>query len=418
MLTFAASGLGAMLLGMALLVSSRLVLAPGDYARFQFVEMTLKVLGWVLILVGSFGLCLGATPLGLLGWVAAVVVVSHVMVRRRTAKQYSLLWVLTAASERGLPLSTSVGALAHEGCDEFARRTRGLYELLDQGASLPEALKRCPGLLPTEATPLVHVGFDCGALAPALRQSAGHREAHTQVWASVAGKLIYVLVMIWFLLYVVQFIFLKIIPSFQKIFYDFDAEPTLSMQVLVSTGNFVAQWAFLVFLLMGMLGALLIYALLWYVGWLRWELPGMSRFTRRLHTASILDAMTLAVRCRCPLDDVFASLVRWYPTRWVRKRLRAAQADVAGGRDWLDALSAQGLLPQADVAVLRSAQRADNLQWALGEMADANRRRLAYRLQTLVQFAFPPVVLLFGLAVGLVGLALLSSLAQLVLRVI
>jgi protein transport protein HofC len=137
-----------------------------------------------------------------------------------------------------------------------------------------------------------------------------------------------------------------------------------------------------------------------------------------MHTAALLDAMVLGFRCRRPLDDVFASLIRWYPTRWVRRRLRAADAAAAGGQDWLDALLAQGLLRPADAAVLRSAQRAGNLEWALGEMAAANRRRLAYRLQAVVQLAFPPVVLSLGLVVAFVALAVLSSLAKLVMRLV
>jgi len=403
-----------MLLGIALLVSSRLVLGPGEYARSQAPEVVLRIFGWALILAGSFALCMTGMGFGLLGWLAGVVVVCHILVRRRMARQYSLLWVLTSAAERGLPLAPSVGALAHEGFDEFSRRTRGLYERLDQGDPLPEALRRCPGLLPAEAAPLVHVGFDCGALAPALRQAAGYREAHSNVWAAVAGKLIYVLVMLLYVLFVVQFLALKIIPSFEKIFWDFETETTSPMQALIMGANFVGQWIALVFLLTLLLAGLVVYALLWYVGWIRWELPGMSVFTRRLHAAAILDAMALAVRCRRPLDDVFGSLIRWYPTRWVRRRLRAADAAVADGREWIDALAAQRLLPGADVAVLRSAQRAGNLEWALGEMAASNRRRLAYRVQAVVQVAFPPVVLMFGLIVGFVALAILSSLTRLI----
>jgi len=70
------------------------------------------------------------------------------------------------------------------------------------------------------------------------------------------------------------------------------------------------------------------------------------------------------------------------------------------------------------VALLRTAQRAGNLDWALKEMAEANRRRLAYRLQVVGQLTFPPVIVAFGLLVAVVGAAVLSDLATLIWRLV
>ena len=50
------------------------------------------------------------------------------------------------------------------------------------------------------------------------------------------------------------------------------------------------------------------------------------------------------------------------------------------------------------------------------EMADSNRRRLAYRLNALVQVAYPPVILCIGLMVMFIVVALFYPLITLIMR--
>jgi type II secretory pathway component PulF len=125
----------------------------------------------------------------------------------------------------------------------------------------------------------------------------------------------------------------------------------------------------------------------------------MTRLARRLHTARILDALaTLASHGR-PLADGIATLARTYPRRLIRRRLNRVLADVEGGVDWCDSMARRGLIGRADRAVLQAAARVGNLPWAMTEMADSNRRRLAYRCHIWLHFAFTLVILAMGMGV-------------------
>jgi len=72
---------------------------------------------------------------------------------------------------------------------------------------------------------------------------------------------------------------------------------------------------------------------------------------------------------------------------------------VTCGVDWVQSLRDRGLISAADLAVLHAAQRVGNLAWALREIADGHRRRLAYRWQTRLQILFPAAIVCFGLLV-------------------
>ena len=71
---------------------------------------------------------------------------------------------------------------------------------------------------------------------------------------------------------------------------------------------------------------------------------------------------------------------------------------------------------EADRAVLAAAQRAGNLAWALREMADGMRRRVAYRLQAWIQILFPTAVVSLALVVMFFWAAFFLPLIALIQR--
>ena len=65
-------------------------------------------------------------------------------------------------------------------------------------------------------------------------------------------------------------------------------------------------------------------------------------------------------------------------------------------------------------AVLGAAERADNLAWALEEMADSAIRRQAYRLQLALHCLYPVAVLLIGFVVAFFVIGLFLPLVELI----
>ncbi len=145
-----------------------------------------------------------------------------------------------------------------------------------------------------------------------------------------------------------------------------------------------------------------------------WDLPGTGWLTRRLDAADVLDGLALAARQQQPMLNGFNAIARSHPRSYIQSMLYRAAGDVRNGHDWADALFAAGLIRRADLAVLQAAERAGNLPWALGEMADSNRRRFAYRLQSIAQTAFPIIIILFGAIVGFIVTALFLPLVELI----
>jgi type II secretory pathway component PulF len=313
-----------------------------------------------------------------------------------------------------MPLGPAVETLARERAGAFSRRAGRLAKLLNLGVPLPDALEFCPGLLSANALPIVRVGSQSGALAPALRQAAKAKTWHDVVWASLMAKIAYVLMLPVFGVIVLTFVMVWIIPKFAKIFHDFGTELPQMTRWLIGASRFYFEFWYLLLPLYLAIGVLLLMAVMRYFGWIEADLPGMGRIVRRLDAARILESLAIVTDQKKPLAEGLATLAGTYPKPKVRNSLSFALHDMACGGDWAESLCRHGLFRRTDVALLQAAQRVGNLAWAMREIGDSNRRRFIYRLQAIVQAAFPPVVILLGLIVMFIVVSLFLPLVALI----
>ena len=383
---------GAMLFGSAVLGASRLLSPPTLSGAESIMDVILRTIGWTLIwcsiLTLSFAIFVG---LPLIAVFAAIVV----CIRRTKARKYALLSTMGVAAKRMMPLAPVIEAFADEQRGWLARQARLLASRLKSGWLLPDALDASGGLIPRDARATIRTGFEAGALAAALENAAGDNELRDTVWADLGGKLAYLCCLVLFASGLLSFMLWKIAPAFEKIFADFGVALPGVTRFSIEVSHLFIVYGYL----LSPLWFLVAYGVLRYVGLIQWDLPGLTRLARRLHTATILDALAALARQDRPLVDGIATLGRTYPRRLIRRRLNRVLADVEAGVDWCDSMARRGLIGQADRAVLQAAARVGNLPWAMTEMADSNRRRLAYRCHVWLQIAFALVILTMGIGV-------------------
>ncbi len=407
--------LGVILSSVAISLLRRLARSEGSLLGgvLAFFGLWARVLLAVLLLF-LLGALMG--PFGLIWWIIAIYVFVEGVRKYRATQQYGLLWLLTVSAERSMPLTPAIEAFARERRGLYGRRARHLAALLDAGVPLPDALDRCRGLLPAHAVPMVRVGYETGTLAAALRQAATRCGLYTPIWAALTGKISYLLLLPVVGAGILVFLMIKIVPSFEKIFQDYGAKlPEMTQWFVAAAITFVEYWYLLLpFYVLALW--LLIHVVARYFGWSQWDPPGIARFTRRLDSAQILDTLALVAHRQRPLSEGIAALAQSYPKPDIRRRLRQAMGDIQAGGDWCESLRRHDLIRQPELAILQAAQRVGNLPWALHEMADSVRRRLAYRVQAIAQFLLPAMVICLGLIVMFIVVAMFLPLVALIQR--
>ena len=215
-----------------------------------------------------------------------------------------------------------------------------------------------------------------------------------------------------------SFSFIRIMPTYRQLMEDFNVDPPAVTKLCM---NLSSNSSFL-FVCLALLGVLVIMvllsipALIYYIGWLKWEPPFLRRLSSRYHGAIILRGLAASIDRNQPLPDALSQIAIAYPTTYVRERLIIVADEVKSGGEWIDALRSQNLISKSVAGVLRAAERVGNLPWALREMAGSLLRNLTFRIKSVMQLVGVAVILLVSLPVGLFAIAFFAPLPELILN--
>ena len=374
------------------------------------IHLAMTVCGWVMLLVGVFLAQLLFPP----AWLVTIVILVAAIQRYRDTEQQSLLWLLTVAAERGIPLEAAARAFAEERRDIVGSRAQRLADYLEAGAPLRLSLERSHIHLAAAAELAVGLGPQTGGLAHALRRAGEQIDEFDRAMQSLVEKFLYICLLILVGCGIIAFLMLKIFPMFKKVLVDYGLElPAPSQIVLGASGFFVDSW-FVGIPLYLVLLAVVLFAVLYYGGYPLRRLPLAGRIWWTSDSALVLQWLATAVRQQRPLREFVRLLAGSFPQPRMQSRLASAAKKIDAGAHWCDSLQSASVIREYESHVFKAAERAGNLAWALDEMADSRGRRAAYRMRCWLSVAFPCAVLVLGCAVLLIACSVFLPLTTLI----
>ena len=370
----------------------------------------------LLLLVGSLLLTSATSFLGVIVALLAAVTLIEAVAERRAARRRSMCTLLALMVERSQQLDSSALLAGLPDNDTVGRASAKLFDLLGQGVPLAEAIKQSPKALPREAIAYVAAGETIGAEAAALKElSHGDRSNLMTVWRTYLDRLCYLAAVVVTLAVVMAFLMIKIVPEFEKIFQDFDLELPRLTQYAIAVSQFTVNYLGLPLLLFAIFAFLATAVVgVCYLS----DVPVLSslgdRLLRGRRTADVLRILAVSTEHRQPLSAVIERLAKVYPSRMLRRQLAPAAAAVAAGGDWRDSLRSARFVSPAEQSLLKSAEQAGNLPWALRTVAARHEKRTVYRLAAAVQVLYPIVIVLLGAVVAFFVVSLFVPLVKLV----
>ena len=405
---FVLAGFPPIILGFASLVALRLIYQNRNQVANDNLVLVITIAAWTMVFIG---LSMLFSPIGM---ILVLLILAMVVAKYREGERRALLWTLSVAAERGLPLAASARAFASRRCDEIARRAWRLADILDEGVPLHDALKKTGNRLPPDAAMMVGLGAAPQVTAEALRASADSGALSDDAWRPIFEKTLYLLFVATMCVVVTTFLMVSVIPTFKQIFLDFGTTlPGLTLGV-ISIANWFAQYWYLFLPLVLYLVVVYLVAAFFYAQgrvWIPWP---FGYLFGRSDNPTILRGLAVCVEQQMPMDEAFRRMSSHHPNRRVAKRLKDAAGTTRVGKDWCESLLDQRIITQAESAVLKSATRAGNLSWALRELSDAATRRAVYRARTLLSIAAPGCLLLIAIPVGVITLGCFIPLVSLI----
>jgi len=415
--------------GVALKIAVRIMYGRRTFVAADPLKVLLTVSSTVLLVLAAVGALIGlaaptASPMAfVIVWTPALIVIAVIILmsidRHRHGEHRALVWTLAAAAQRGVPLPEAARAFADETQDDTGARALVLAQGLEQGLPLSDAAAKARLRLATPMRLAVRVGEALGMLGPAMRQQLDDSAEADATLRTVITRIYYLWAVVVILTGILTFVMLKIVPVFQKMFEEFGLELPAMTRLVINTSNWYVRYGWwmtapltLTFTLLAF--AAFVWGGLYFIGWMPRDLPGIWRLFKRYDGALVMRGLALAVRRNLPIVQALHLLAGTYPIRHVARRLASVAERVQQGVNWQESLASTGLISRADAAVLTAAERADNLAWALEEMADSAIRRQAYRLQLALHCFYPVAVLVLGMVVAFFVIGLFLPLLALI----
>lgn len=378
----------------------------------------LRITGWVLIVLGLAPAVFAGmySVVGLIIVILAAATFVEIIAQRRAAQRRSLCALLAVVVERKQRLDATALFGSHALRGQVGRKAKQLFQSLDAGTPLAAAVTRNPRALPREAIAYLAAGNTMQSQSAALRELSrtDHSEL-TAIWRGSVERLAYLACVMTFMVAVLTFVMIKIVPQFVSIFSEFGLRlPAMTELAVRASQLFVTYLAppmvFGFFLLF--LGSLIV--AICYLCDIPVLRPLSDFLFRGRQRADVLRILAVATEQRRPLADVLDRVAQVYPSATIRRQLRPAAKALSGGTEWHEALFKARIVSAAELALLKTAERAGNLPWTLREIATRRQKRAIFRLASALQVIYPILILLLGALVAFFVISLFIPLLELI----
>ena len=329
--------------------------------------------------------------------------------------QSTLLWTLTIACRKGLPLAPEVHRLSQFFWGRTRQRLIMLSENLDAGHPLSVCLERQVGLLPRYVQVMAQVGEEAGSLSVALDLTLQQYRGEVETvglepqWGT---RLSYLFAPLSVLFLISSFVGLYIIPKFKKIMEDFGMELPSETVGVVLVMDLGAKYFFPLFFSFFLGGGVLLLITLRHKDW-ETDWPLLDEWFPRRNAPSVLRPLALMVQMGHPLRSGLWSLLELHPRLSVRRRLRIVVDRVEQGHDLWQGLQDTGFIVSPERTLLHSGEKTRHLSWTLLFLAQQLERASNYRQRMVSQFASAGLLFLISIPIALFAIALFMPLVAL-----
>lgn len=346
---------------------------------------------------------------------------SSVLSRRRAiggsdlaviTKQFALL------VRSGLPLDEALRLLAEESPKQNTREILAeIVHELQSGVPLSRALASQPATFSTLYQSVVAAAEQSGLMAPVLTQFATFLEKRQAMKQKVVAAMVYPAMLIAVSFLVMTVLMVYVIPQVTRVFESTRQKLPLITEVVMSISAFLADWGWLLLLLL--LG------LIW-LGRRTLQNPEMRlAFDSRClampvigplilayETARFANTMSMLVAANVPILSALKSARDTLKNTYLKSVVDAAEMRVREGSTLARALGAQGVFSPLFIHMIRSGEATGQLADMLRFGADNAEVDAEQTTRVFTSILEPAMILFMGVMVLIIVMAVMQPILE------
>lgn len=319
--------------------------------------------------------------------------------------------------QAGIGLGDAVFLIAEEEEGQFQRILNGLGERLDQGAVLSDAMEQCD-VFPAYVTGMLKVGEQTGRMEEALLALAVYYEDRSRISRMMRSALTFPAMIMLLMLAVIAVLLMKVLPVFDRVYVSLGSRLTGVAAGLLHLGGFLEASLPVLLVLLAAVAVCVLLFTCWTpfreavlaVWQTRFGDKGVSA---KFNNAQFARALAMGLTSGLTLEesvDLAQMLLADIPG--AAKRCEQCAQMLREGVSLAEALGSSGFLPAASCRMLTVGMRGGNGDQVMTEIADRLMEDAELALERSVAKVEPAMVLTASLLVGIILLAVMLPLAN------
>ncbi len=331
---------------------------------------------------------------------------------------------LSTLQDAGLPILRSLRILEQQERPGLLKAiVRGVADEVEGGATLSEAMAKFPKAFDRLYVNMVAAGETGGVLDVILQRLAEFMEKAQSLMRKIRGAMIYPCVVVSFAGGVVGFIMVKVIPKFQEIFEEFDAELPQVTMILINASHWFATgkppgWAIV---LISPIVVFLVIKLLrqsrtgrYFLDRFYMMIPVMGTLLRKSSVARFTRTLGTLIAAGVPILEAIMITRETSGSEVYARALGKVHDSIREGDTFAAPLRATRVCDALVVNMIDVGEETGDLDKMLMKIADNYDEEVDVAVSALISVIEPIMVVVLGGIVGFIIVALFMPLVSLI----
>jgi type IV pilus assembly protein PilC len=314
--------------------------------------------------------------------------------------------------DAGLPLVQCLEILAGQQENKtFKRALIQIRQDVESGSNLADSMRKHPKIFNDLFTNMVAAGEAGGILDTILQRLAQYIEKSVKLNSQVKSAMIYPVAVISIACIVVAVILWKVIPVFAALFKGLGAELPMPTQIVIWLSNFIADFWWLIAIVIG--GT--IYALRRYhetykgkrvLDGIILKMPILGMLMRKIAVARFCRTLSTLTSSGVPILDGLQITARTAGNSIIEDAIMATRKSVEEGKTISEPLSDTDVFPTMVVQMIAVGEQTGALDTMLSKIADFYEDEVDTAVAGLMKLLEPVLIAFLGVAIGGIVIAM------------
>lgn len=314
---------------------------------------------------------------------------------------------LAAMLTSGLTLVKALDILCKEQESEAARNVwRDVYENVQKGESFSDALEVHGGVFPTLFSAMVGAGEASGSLDVIMQRLSDYYANQNKISNTIKSAMIYPIILVILTVVVVIGVFVFIMPTFTDLYEDENQMPMLT-KAMVSIGNFLVSYWYIVISLTAALIFAFIYGMKVPSFRLKWDRfiikgPGFGKLVVKIYTARFAQTMASLYSSGLPMVECLKRSSDTLNNSYISLKFRDIIDEVKSGETLSSSVQRADIFDSMFCSIIFVGEEAGALDDILAKTAAYYDEEADSAVKRLCAMLEPVMLIVLGVVIGLV----------------